>query len=77
MIGKAKREAFTDTFAKQHRDVPGSNKYHKAIDWEKYPNFRVNTFNKYTRVTIASDILNKGAKKEKSTPGPAAYGNHI
>lgn len=76
MIGKAKREAFTDTFAKQHMDAPGSNKYHTAIDWTKYPNFRVNTFNKFTRVTIASDILKRGTKPELCTPGPAKYDSH-
>jgi hypothetical protein len=31
------------------------------------------TFSKFMRVTIASDILKRGEKKEFNTPGPSKY----
>lgn len=50
---------------------PGPANYMNHTVWyDEKLLFNRPTFNKFTRVTIASDILKRGLKKEFNTPGP-------
>ena len=70
-FGDEKKDITEHNFLRLDSWQPGPGNYLAHTTWYNGESLSSRpTFSKFTRVTIASDILKRGEKKEFSTPGP-------